>query len=84
MTLSKDYEILGEQLADINVEDYFKRINKYHKLEIVEVADSTTLEEEERIIKKLSTKSYKVALDIHGNTLSSIEFSTFIDKNLMN
>ena len=24
MTLSKDYEILGEQLADINVEDYFK------------------------------------------------------------
>ena len=26
MTLSKDYEILGEQLADINVEDYFKRM----------------------------------------------------------
>ena len=26
MTLSKDYEILGEQLADINVEDYFKRV----------------------------------------------------------
>lgn len=66
------------------IEDYFKRINKCHKLEIVEVADSTTLEEAERIIKKFSTKSYKVALDIHGNTLSSIEFSTFIDKNLMN
>ena len=26
MTSSKDYEILGEQLADINVEDYFKRV----------------------------------------------------------
>ena len=25
MTSSKDYEILGEQLAEINVEDYFKR-----------------------------------------------------------
>ena len=26
MTVSKDYEILGEQLAEINVEDYFKRM----------------------------------------------------------
>ena len=26
MTSSKDYEILGEQLAAINVEDYFKRM----------------------------------------------------------
>lgn len=28
MTLSKDYEILGEQLAEINVEDYFKRMRE--------------------------------------------------------
>lgn len=26
MTLNKDYEILGEQLAKVNVEDYFKRM----------------------------------------------------------
>jgi 23S rRNA (pseudouridine1915-N3)-methyltransferase len=66
------------------VEDYLKRINKYHKLEVIEVKDSNLKEEGERIISKLSNRSFKIALTIQGNKLSSLEFSDLIDKSLMN
>lgn len=66
------------------IEDYYKRINKYHKLEIIECLDSNIKEEKERILSKLNNKSYKVALFIDGDVLSSVELSKFIDNKLMN
>jgi 23S rRNA (pseudouridine1915-N3)-methyltransferase len=66
------------------IEDYYKRINKYHKLEIIELPDSEINEEGKKIISKLNTKSYKVAMCINGKMLNSVEFANFIDKSLMN
>ena len=65
------------------IEDYLKRINKYHKLEIVEIADNDKKTEGEKIVKKIDKKGYKVALDIEGKELNSKDFSNFIDKKLM-
>ena len=60
--------------------DYLKRINKYHKLEIIEVEDSSASEEKNRILKHIKPNDYVITLDIEGNTLSSKELSEKIDK----
>lgn len=75
---------IKEQYLTQMIDDYSKRINKYHKLEIVELPDSNPKEEGEKIISKLNNKSYKVALSIKGNKMTSPEFANFISKNLMN
>jgi len=65
-------------------EDYFKRINKYHKIEIIELPDSNPKEEGNKILSKLTNKSFKIALSIQGQKINSINFSKLIDKSLMN
>ena len=75
---------IKEEYLNLMISDYLKRINKYHKLEIVEIPDSNPKEEGEKIIAKLNNKSYKVALSIKGNKMSSTSFATFISQNLMN
>ena len=75
---------IKEEYLNQMINDYTKRINKYHKLEIIELPDSNPSEEAKLIINKLNPKSYKVALSITGNQMTSIDFSNFIAKNLMN
>ena len=75
---------IKEQYLVNMIEDYLKRINKYHKIEIIELPDSNPIEEANKIISKLNNKSYKVALSIKGQKLNSLDFANFIDKNLMN
>ena len=70
-------------LADM-IKDYLKRINKYHKLEIVEIIDNDSISEGKNIIKKIKDKSYTIVLDINGEQYNSKEFASFIDKTLMN
>lgn len=74
---------LKEQYLVNMVEDYKKRINKYHKLEIVEINDDGIEKEGSKILEKLSKKSFKVALTIKGQKLSSPEFAKFINDHLM-
>ncbi len=74
---------LKEQYLVNMVEDYLKRINKYHKITILELPDSNQKEENERIFKYLKNNTYKIALTLEGNKLSSVEFSQLIAKNLM-
>ena len=76
-------KIKEKYLLDL-INDYLTRINKNHKLEIVELIDSNKKEEGDRILKKLKDKSFKVALTIDGKKYTSPEFSKFIDKSLMN
>lgn len=64
------------------IEDYLKRINKYHKIELIELKDDSKKEEGERILSKLNTRSLKVALTLDGQKFNSPSFSNFIDKNL--
>ena len=75
------------------IEEYKKRLSKYCKLEIVEVADEKTpenaspIEEEkikqkeaERMEKYLKQGAYTVALAIDGKMLDSVELANKIDK----
>lgn len=75
------------------VAEYSKRLSRYCKLEIVEVADEKTLDgaseaaenqirqkEGERISKYLREDAYVIALAIDGEMLSSEKFSEKIER----
>lgn len=75
------------------IAEYTKRLSKYCKLEIVEVADEKTPDnagealedsirdkEAERIMKHIKDDMYVITLEIGGNMLSSEELSTKIEK----
>ena len=58
------------------IEDYQKRISKYHKLEIIEVKDVGTLESEKVLIEKyLDARDYIITLEILGKEYTSEEFA---------
>ena len=70
------------------IAEYSKRLSKYCKLEIVEVADEKTLEnvsetvenairekEAERILKYVKEDAYIITLEIGGKLLSSEELA---------
>ena len=65
------------------VNDYKNRINKYHKLEIIELKDSNKNEEGLEINKYINKKEYIITMEINGNKMNSIEFSKKIDNWLM-
>ena len=62
------------------INDYQKRISKYHKIKIVELPDSNIDNEKELIKKNINPKDYIITMEIEGNMLSSIELSEKIDK----
>ena len=62
--------------------EYIKRINKYTKLEIIELKDSNILEEKDQILKYLH-KEYIIALDINGDILDSPTLAKKIDNILL-
>ena len=70
-------------LVDL-INDYSNRINKYHKLEIIEVKDSNIKEEALEIKKYINNKDFIVTLEIDGTKLNSLGFSKKIDNWLMN
>lgn len=63
--------------------DYEKRISKYHKITIIEVDDSNTKEESERINKYIDNRDYIITLEIEGHCLSSLELADKIDKTFI-
>ncbi len=63
--------------------DYLKRINKYHKLEIVELKDSNVNEETKEILKVLNKNDYIISLCIEGLELSTIELKDKINNLLL-
>lgn len=69
-----------EKYLQDGILDYCKRINKYHKLNIIEVEDSNMVEEKKRILRYIDSRDYVITLDIEGNMLSSLELSDKIDK----
>ncbi len=62
------------------INEYQKRLKKYHKVIIEELPDSNKQKEEELLLKKINTKDYNIVLDIEGKMLNSIELSNHIDK----
>lgn len=62
------------------INDYKKRINKYIKLEIIELKDDSNYEKEiEGLIKNIKKSDYNIALDLKGTELNSLEFANKID-----
>lgn len=66
------------------INDYQKRINKYHKLEIIEIEDDNIINEKDRILKYINKKDFLIALDIQGTELTSIELSKKLDNIFIN
>lgn len=76
-------KIKEEYLKNL-ISDYERRINKYLKIIIKELPDSENiLDEEERILKNIDPKSYKILLDISGKKIDSVELSNLIDKTFI-
>ena len=71
---------LKEQYLKEGIKDYFTRINKYHKIEIIELPDSNIDKEKELILKNINSKDYIITLDIEGNNLSSTSLAYTLDK----
>ena len=79
--LGKIKEIYLKELID----DYKTRINKYHKINIIELPDNQDIKvEEELIIKNIDKRSFIVLLDISGKKIDSISFSKLIDTAFIN
>ena len=74
---------LKEKYLKEGINDYLTRINKYHKINIIELPDSNIIEEGDKILKHIDNKDYLIALDIDGLELSSIELSQKIDKTFI-
>ena len=64
------------------INDYYKRVNKYHKVNIIELKDSNIKDEGDLILKNL--KGFIVTMEIGGNNLDSITLSKNIASWLMN
>ena len=63
------------------IDDYQKRISKYHKIEIVELKDDEDiLKEESQILKYLDSKHYNILMDINGEKISSTELAISLDR----
>ena len=71
---------IKEKYLSEALEDYKKRINKYHKIEIIELPDSNINNEKELMKKNIKSNDYIITMEIEGNELNSIELSNRIEK----
>ena len=66
------------------INDYLKRISRYHKIQIIELKDDINILNESANIKKyLHNDDFIVSLDIFGQDMSSEEFADFINKTFI-
>lgn len=66
------------------INDYLKRISKYHKIEMMEVKDNVNYDKEIKgLLEKINPKEYNIALDIKGEEVTSVAFSQKIENILM-
>lgn len=76
---------IKEQYLKDMINDYKERINKYHKLEIIELKDTNNLSEEANLIKNhISNNDFIITLEIEGKMLDSLDFAKLIDKTFIN
>ena len=66
------------------INDYKNRISKYHKIEIIELKDSSIHEESNLLLKTINTKDYNILLDINAKEYDSYEFAKYIDNIFTN
>ena len=76
-------KIKEDYLNDL-INDYSKRLYKYHKFEIIELKDTNIREEGDLILKNIKEKDFVVTMEIEGTNLDSITLANSIDKWLIN
>lgn len=82
-------KIKNKQLGEL-IDDYQKKINLYHKIEVIEVKDETIVSNDSsssildkealRVLKYIKDDDYVVLLDLHGQMIDSIEFAQKLEK----
>jgi 23S rRNA (pseudouridine1915-N3)-methyltransferase len=75
-------KIKEKYLNDL-IDDYTKRISKYHKLNIIELPDNDMDTETKNILKHIKPNDYVISLAIEGKQLDSVELSNLIDKTFI-
>ncbi len=66
------------------INDYLKRISKYHKIEIIELKDDVNYQKEiDNLLEHIKTSDYNIALDIKGRQVTSETFANLIDKTFL-
>lgn len=62
------------------INDYLKRLQKYHQVKIVELKDNPIYEKEvNSIYEAINPKDYNIALDLSGKKINSEELAKKID-----
>ena len=74
---------LKEKYLTDGVNDYLKRLRKYHKIDLIELTDTNIDNEGTEILKHISNKDYVISLAIKGKELSSEELADKIDKTFI-
>ena len=73
-----------EQFYRDAIMEYMKRLGKYHKVVIEEISDSNMKNEGEVLLKRMNARDYNVVLDIHGKSMTSLEFADCMDRTFLN
>lgn len=72
-------KIKEKYLIDL-IEDYKNRINKYHKITILEIKDENDLKKEATsILNLIDEKDYVIACAIEGEIIDSVSMASLID-----
>lgn len=65
------------------IDEYMKRLSKYHKVVIDELPDSSMNKEKDLILKHINKKDYIITLEIEGKEINSESLANLIDKTLI-
>ena len=78
---------IKEDYLNKGIDEYKKRISKYHNIEIYELQDeglrdkqTTIKKEKKKILKIINSKDYLIVLDINGKEMNSIQLAKKIDE----
>lgn len=84
---------IKEKWLKDGIQEYFKRITAYEKIEIIEVDDEKTPDEApnaivnkikqvegDKILKKIKDDEYVILLDLKGKELGSVELANKMDE----
>ncbi|MBQ1900698.1 MAG: 23S rRNA (pseudouridine(1915)-N(3))-methyltransferase RlmH [Erysipelotrichaceae bacterium] len=69
------------------IDDYIKKIQRYHKIEVIEVRDEPITDNEkavldkegQRALDKIDAGDYVILLDLHGKSIDSVSLAEKID-----
>lgn len=70
---------IKEEYLSLLINDYYFRISKYHKINIIELKDSGITSEGDLILRQIKQGDYVVTMEIEGKMISSRELASNIE-----